>query len=49
MNLLPPLFYMEAKFGPLEKRIKNGDIGMKFFRRPAGYTHFSEDQPVTPV
>jgi len=26
MHLLPPFFYMEAKFGPLEKRIKTIDI-----------------------
>jgi hypothetical protein len=31
MKWLSQFFYMEAKFGPLEKRIKNSDIGMRFF------------------
>jgi len=43
MNWLFPFFYMEANFGPLEKGIKNSDIGMKFFRRTAGYPHLTTE------
>jgi hypothetical protein len=37
MHWLSPVFYLEAKFGPTEKRIT---IELKFFRRNAGYTLF---------
>ena len=40
MHWLSPFFYMEPKFGPLQKRIKNDlhELGL----------NFSEEQPVTP-
>jgi hypothetical protein len=38
MHWLPEFLYMKAKFGPLEKRIKNEtSIEIKFFRRKAWY------------
>jgi len=39
---MSPFFYMEAKFGPLEKKIKKWltSIEIKLFRRTAGYTLF---------
>jgi hypothetical protein len=43
MHWFSPLFYMEAKFGPLEKKIKATGINRDeiFFRRTAGYTIFA--------
>jgi hypothetical protein len=39
MYWLYPFFYMESKFGPSDKRIKQlTSIEMKFFRRTIGYT-----------
>ena len=35
---------MEAKFGPLDNRIKNSVIGVKFFRRTVGYTHLTAER-----
>jgi hypothetical protein len=37
MHWLFPFFYLEAKFGPVEKRMKTIDIEMEFYRRTAGY------------
>jgi hypothetical protein len=36
MHWLTPFFDLEAKFGPLEKRLTS--VEMKVFRRTAGYT-----------
>jgi hypothetical protein len=42
MHWLSLFFYIEAKFGPLDKRIKKRltSVELKFFRRTAGYTLF---------
>jgi len=42
MHWLSPVFYVKAKFGPLEKKIKItiDFIEVKFFKRIAGYTLF---------
>jgi len=39
MHCISPFFYMEAKFGPLEKRIKKllASVEMKIFKRTARY------------
>ena len=45
MHWLSPVFYKEAKFGPLEKKKKKGkklltSMEMKIFRRTECYTLF---------
>jgi len=35
MYWFSPFLYVEAKFGPVEKRIKTIEIEMEFFRRTA--------------
>jgi hypothetical protein len=40
MHWLSPFFYMEAKFGPLERRLRKTENNRDEFFRTAGYTLF---------